>query len=97
MLNAKKIVHTYREYQQNPLSNAEIKLLLKQLNTPAKGLLRKRDKAYKQLALTGNESDEFLIPLFTKHPTLLQRPIAVWNEQAVVGRPIEKIISLMEK
>ena len=96
LLNEKKIVHAYREYKQTPLSQSEIKLLLKQLDTPANHLLRKRDKAYKALALTGDETDEHLIPLIAKNPTLLQRPIAVFNNKAVVARPVEKIISLVE-
>ena len=96
LLNDKKIVHAYREYKKTPLSQSEIKVLLKQLDTPANHLLRKRDKAYKELALTGDESDEHLIPLIAQNPTLLQRPIAVFNNKAVVGRSIEKIISLVE-
>ena len=45
--------------------------------------------------MTGKESDAVLIRHMSKHPTLLQRPIAVLGRKAVIGRPVERILDLL--
>lgn len=69
--------------------------MLQKLGEPANTLLRKRDKAYKALSLTGKEDNDTLVPLFAKYPTLMQRPIFIHNGQAVVGRPIETMLTII--
>ena len=59
-----------------------------------KALLRSRDAAYKELGLTGKEADDVLIGHMAAHPTLLQRPIGVSGDRAVVGRPITELLTL---
>jgi len=95
LLKEQNIECTYREYKKNPLSQDEIQNVLRQLNVPAKDLLRKREKAYKELRLTGTESDETLIPLFVKHPGLMQRPIFVHKNKAVLCRPFDRVLELL--
>lgn len=70
--------------------------VLDKLQVPAHALLRKRDKAYKTLGLTGTESKEQLLPHFANHPTLVQRPIFIHGSRAVVGRPIERMMDIIE-
>ena len=65
------------------------------LNVPANTLLRTRDAAYTANNLTGMESDDLLLPLFAEHPTLMQRPIFVHQNRAVVGRPVETMLTLL--
>ena len=86
----------YREYKQEPLTITEWQNVLEKLKQPANTLLRKRDKMYKELGLTGNEDDKELLPHFTAHPTLVQRPIFIFQGQAVVGRPVEKILTIIK-
>jgi len=57
-------------------------------------LLRKNDKAFKELGLTGKEPASILIGHMEKHPTLLQRPIGIKGKKAVVGRPPEALLNL---
>jgi arsenate reductase len=45
--------------------------------------------------LTGAESDEELIGLMAENPRLLQRPIGVMGDKAVVGRPVEALLELL--
>lgn len=94
MLDERKLAYSYREYRRDPLSAAEIRAVLGKLDLPAKAVLRKGDRAYRDLALTGDEGEEELIRLMADHPTLLQRPIAVVGDRAVVGRPAERILEL---
>ena len=95
MLQENHIEFEYREYTENPLTEPEIQALLRLLKVPAQTLLRKNDKAYKECALTGNEDERQLVALMAKHPTLLQRPIGILNEKAVVGRPHERLLELL--
>ena len=95
MLNENSVAFDYREYKKHPLSLEELQTLLSQLNQPANTLLRKREKAYRELGLTGAESDDKLLPLFVQHPSLMQRPIFVHNEQAVLCRPHDKLLELL--
>ncbi|MEQ8981716.1 MAG: hypothetical protein RL846_27470, partial [Deltaproteobacteria bacterium] len=57
MLDERGIEYRYREYTQEPLDAAEVKRVLKKLGLGPKDVLRKNDKAYKELGLTGDESD----------------------------------------
>ena len=94
MLDERGIEYRYREYTEEPLTQAELKALFPKLGVEPRELLRKNDKAYKELGLTGDEPKSKLIPLMAKHPTLLQRPIGVKGKRAVVGRPPEELLSL---
>ncbi len=94
MLDEKGIAYHYREYTREPLSAAEIRQVLRKLGLGPKAVLRKGDKAFRQLDLTGREPDEDLIRRMSEHPTLLQRPIGVAGDRAVIGRPVENLLSL---
>lgn len=95
MLEDKGIEYTYRDYKKDPLSKAEIQALVAKLKMSPKDLLRRNDKAYKELGLTGQESDAVLIGQMSEHPGLLQRPIGVVGRKALVGRPVEKLLELL--
>lgn len=95
MLDEKGIDYRYREYTKEPLSQAEIKRVLKKLGMTPKDVLRKNDKAYKELGLTGDEKTAELVKLMAEHPTLLQRPIGVVGDRAAVGRPVDNLLELV--
>ncbi|MBI3205053.1 MAG: arsenate reductase (glutaredoxin) [Myxococcales bacterium] len=94
MLDEHGVKYRYREYTEEPLTGAEISKVLKALGLRPKEVIRKNDKAYAELELTGSEPDAKLVALMAKHPTLLQRPIGVKGKQAVIGRPPEKLLEL---
>lgn len=94
MLNEHNIEFEYREYKKNPLTLEELQEMLAILGEPASSLLRKRENAYKELGLKGNEDDATLLPLFVQHPALMQRPIFVHNGKAVLGRPVERLLDV---
>jgi arsenate reductase len=56
-------------------------------------VLRKRDAA--KAELRGDESDDELISLMADNPRLLQRPIGVVGAKAVVGRPVENLLTIV--
>jgi arsenate reductase len=95
LLQEHGIPFEYREYRREPLSAEEIREVLGMLGAEARDMLRRRDKAFKELGLTGEEGDDRLIAIMADHPTLLQRPIGVFEGRAAVGRPIEKLLELI--
>ena len=95
MLNDEGIDFEYREYTQEPLSKTEIKNVLALLKVEPAEVLRKNDKAYKELGLTAESEEETLVRAMSEHPTLLQRPIGVFRGKAAVGRPPEKLLELV--
>ena len=98
MLDEKRIPYRYREYWEDPLTFEELERVLGLLGVGPKDVLRRQDKAFKELGLTGDETDSDLISHMVRHPTLLQRPIGiVEGEQggkAVIGRPVERLLEL---
>ena len=90
MLNEKEIEYRYREYTREPLSETEIRDVLRKLGLRPRDVLRKND-----LGFTGEEPDNELIAAMARHPTLLQRPIGVAGDRAVVGRPPERLLELV--
>jgi arsenate reductase len=96
LLDGLGVPYRYRDYRKEPLSVAELKALLAALDVPARDLLRKNDRNFGALGLSGSEPDAVLLPLMAQHPTLLARPIG-WREgRAVVGRPVERLLDLVE-
>jgi arsenate reductase len=85
------------EYLKTPLINSQIKTLLTQLNfSSPRDLMRQKDDLYKELNLANTElSDEQLIQAMANNPKLIERPIVVINNKAVLGRPPENIFTLL--
>ena len=83
-------------YFIDPLSRHALVALLGKGDLRPRDVLRKGDKAYKELGL-GDESvtDDALIDALVLHPGLLQRPIVERGDRAVLGRPIENVRLLM--
>ncbi len=91
-----KIDYRYREYTKEPLDIKEIKELLRKLNVKPKEIFIKNGKMNRELGLSGEEPDSVLISAISQHPTLLQRPIGVSGDKAVLARPIEKLLGLVD-
>jgi arsenate reductase (glutaredoxin) len=91
LLDGKGIEYRYREYNREPLSEKEIRDVLRKLGLRPRDVLRKNS-----LGFTGEELDKELIAAMALHPTLLQRPIGVLGDRAVVGRPPERLLELLE-
>ncbi len=94
MLDEKAIPYRYREYTREPLTEGEIREVLRLLDIPARDLLRTKDPAYASLGLAGVKQDDELIRAMASHPTLVQRPIGRLPDKAVLGRPPERLLKL---
>lgn len=96
MLDENGVEYEYRDYKKEPLAEAEIRFVLAGLRVAPRDVLRKRDRAFRDLGLTGTEGEDELIAFMASHPTLLERPIGILGERAVVGRPPARLLTLLE-
>lgn len=83
-------------YFSQPLTAADIKTLLGKLKIPAFGLLRTREKQFSELGFDENTPEDKIIDAIVKNPGLLNRPIVVVGDKAVIARPIEKALELLK-
>ncbi|WP_236171627.1 arsenate reductase (glutaredoxin) [Pseudomonas pseudonitroreducens] len=83
-------------YLETPPSAAELKALLGKLGIGARQLLRTGEDEYKELELANPAlSDEQLIQAMASHPKLIERPILIVGDKAVIGRPPEKVLEIL--
>ena len=83
-------------YLQEILSQSKIRSLIKKLNIPIREILRKGEEEYKRNNLNDeNISDEELINFMIKFPKIIERPIIIKGDKAVIGRPPENILKLL--
>ena len=85
---------TIRLYLDDPLSIEEIRNLLIKLDTTADQIVRKNEEVYKKLNLKDSDQD-LLIEKISKNPILLERPIVIKGEEAIIGRPPENVMKLL--
>lgn len=97
MLDDNGIAFEYREYREDPLSRQELEAVFSKLGLRPKEALRVRDRANQDVGLSGEESDDVLLAAMAEHPTLLQRPIGVLGDRAVLGRPPDRLLELVGK
>ena len=84
------------EYLKEPITKPQLKELLKKLGLEPRELLRRSEKEYKDLQLSNKSlSDDAVIDYMVKHPKLIERPIIVRGDDAVIGRPADNIFNLM--
>ena len=95
MLKEEGIPFVNREYTKDPLSEAELRDVFAKLGARPKDLLRPRDKAYAELGLSGDEDDDTLFAHMAAHPTLVQRPIGLLGDKAIIGRPHTELLKLL--
>ncbi len=79
---------------ENP-SRSEIETLLKKLGISARELMRTKEELYKELGLAKVSDEAALIDALVEHPKLIERPILIEGDRAVIGRPVEKVIEFL--
>ncbi|KQT18642.1 arsenate reductase [Chryseobacterium sp. Leaf404] len=81
---------------EDPLSALEIKTLLKKLNHSVHELIRKNDRLYLENYAGKQLSDDEWIEVLRQNPALIQRPILIKGEVAMLGRPVENVKFFIE-
>jgi arsenate reductase (glutaredoxin) len=84
------------EYLKKPMSEMEMEKLLVKLNLRPADVLRTQEVYYKQKLKGKRFEDHELIKIIIQNPKLMQRPIVEGLYKAVVGDPVENIITLLK-
>ncbi|MEY3017046.1 MAG: hypothetical protein RL336_181 [Pseudomonadota bacterium] len=83
-------------YLDNTPNAAQLDALLGKLGITARELLRKGEDDYKLLNLGDtSHSDADIVAAMVSHPKLIERPIVVSGDRAVLGRPPENVLGLL--
>lgn len=83
------------EYLKNPLTEKQIKALLKKLGLTAREAMRTNEKLYKELSLAEVDDEAVLIKAMSENPILIERPIVETPNDAAIGRPPENVLPLL--
>ena len=85
------------EYLDHPLEKADFERFLSLLGNPPADLVRK-DKNFKALGLNADDyqTPESVIEVLLEHPKLMQRPVLIRGDRAVLARPSDKVLALLD-
>lgn len=95
LLEEKGVALEIVEYLKNPPGRDELAALLKKLGLPAEAIVRTGEDIYKSNYKGRTLSDDEWLDALVAHPILIERPIVVCGERAVIGRPPENVLALL--
>ncbi len=84
------------KYLENIPTKDELKKILAYLNIPAEDLVRKNEAIWKAKYRGKELNEEEILDAMIQYPKLIERPIVIKNNKAVIGRPTEKIYDLLK-
>ena len=85
------------ESLKTPLSREDLERIVDLVPESPEEMVRK-DKNFSELGLNADDykSKDTVVEILLEHPKLMQRPVMIRGEQAVIGRPSEKVLALLE-
>ncbi len=84
------------KYLDTPPTAEALTALLKKLDMKPRELMRTKEAIYKDLGLKNATGEQVLIKAMATYPVLIERPIVVRGDRAVVGRPLGNIETLLK-
>lgn len=95
LVSEKEEAITVIKYLENPLSNQNLKELLQKLNFKPIQLVRVKEKIWIQNFKNKQLTDEAIIQAMVENPILIERPIVVKGDKAIIGRILEEITQFL--
>jgi arsenate reductase len=95
LLEERKIPHTVVKYMDEPLTEEDLLELLDQLDLEAAELLRTDERLWREEFKDLELNEDELVMLMLEHPQLMQRPIVVKEDKAIIARPAEKVLAFL--
>lgn len=95
LLQKKKIKAEVIEYLKTPPTQKEIKELLKMLGMKASELVRTKEPLYKEKFEGKKITEAQWIKILYENPILIERPIIVKGNKAIIGRPAELVFEIL--
>jgi arsenate reductase len=83
------------EYLKTPPTRAELARIVARLGIPAADLVRRSEEIYKTQYVGKTLTEAQWLDALAAHPILIERPIAVRGDRAVIGRPPERVLELL--
>jgi len=83
------------EYLKEIPTTADLKDLLMKLNLKPTDILRKGEAVYKEKFKNSNFNDDEWVKIMVEYPKLIERPIVVKGNKAILGRPPQNVLALI--
>jgi len=84
-----------RDYLKNPPSQKELKELLAKLKCKAVDIVRKKEPLYIEKFVSKKLTNTQWISVLAKNPILIERPIIINKNKAIIGRPASLILDII--
>jgi arsenate reductase len=97
LLQERKVPLHIVEYLKTPPTRKELSTLRRKLALPAHEWVRKNEREFREAGLDANSPEDELLDAMAEHPILIERPIVVSGDRAVVGRPPERVLELLDR
>ena len=94
-LEEKGIIPNIVKYMDETPSIEQIKEILNLLNIDVRDWMRTKEDIYKELNLKDVQDEEQLIKAMSENPKLIERPVVIKGNKAVIARPLENIDTLL--
>lgn len=82
------------DYQNQVPTEEELTAIIKLLEINAEDLVRKSEDIYKEKFKGKKITQQEWVKIMIEHPKLIERPIVISGDKAIIGRPPEKVIEL---
>lgn len=83
------------EYLKDTPSANELKIVLRKLGMKAEDIIRKKEELFKEKYAEKRLSNDEWIKVLVKNPILIERPIVIKGNKAVIGRPTDNILEIL--
>ena len=93
-LKEKNYNFTIKEYLKENPTKDEFESVLKKLNKKPSEIIRKKESLFKELQLK-DASEEELFDAMVQNPKLIERPIVIYKDKAVIARPLESVEEIL--
>ena len=87
---------TIRKYLEVSPSRDELDHIAHKLGLPPSAMIRTGEKSYEDQELDQVDSEDMLLDAMSETPILIERPIAIRGSRAVIGRPPENVLTLLD-
>jgi arsenate reductase len=97
LVQQQNVDFTIVEYLKNPPTQDELTAILDNLGMAPLELIRTKEKIFKELNLskTDQRSDAEWIKIMVSNPVLIERPLFIYNNKTVLGRPPDKVLDIL--
>jgi arsenate reductase len=83
------------DYFEKRFTEKSLKAVLKKLRMNPEEIVRKKEPLYLEKYAGKKFTDPQWIKILVKHPELIERPIVVKGNKAIIGRPPERVLNLL--